>query len=150
MNYMTAQSGVQMKWFALLAGVLCLAIATAVRADEDARPCKDDAAKLCQGVKPGGGAIVKCLKEHSDELSPECKEDMAKAKEKAKDFKEACKDDAKNLCQDVKRGGGRIVQCLKQHESDLSSSCKEAMDQAKGRRSQQGSEEDGQEDSQQD
>ena len=133
MNNPTAQSGVQMKWFAVLAGVFCLAIATGAAAEGNARPCADDAARLCQGVKPGGGAIVRCLNEHSSELSPECKEDMAKAKEKVKDFAEACAGDARNFCKDAKPGGGRIVRCLKQHESELSAECKGAMQPPKGR-----------------
>ncbi len=77
--------------------------------------------------------MAKCLKEHSSELSPACKDNIAKAKEKVKDFKQACKDDAKNLCKGVKQGGGRIVQCLKQHEGELSPACKEQMDQPRGR-----------------
>ena len=134
MTYATVLSGVQMKWLAVLAGIFCLSIATGASAEQTARPCRDDAAKLCKGVQPGGGNIAKCLKEHSSELSPACKENIEKAKKKVEEFKEACKGDAKNLCKDVKPGGGRIVQCLKQHESELSPSCKAAMSQPKGRK----------------
>jgi hypothetical protein len=38
--------------------------------------CQDDVTKLCKDVKPGGGRIMHCLKEHKDELSPECKEKL--------------------------------------------------------------------------
>ena len=38
--------------------------------------CKGDTEKLCKGVKPGQGRIVKCLKQHEDELSPACKDTM--------------------------------------------------------------------------
>jgi Cysteine rich repeat len=131
MNNAIALPGVQMKWFAVLAGVFCLAVATAASAEETARPCRDDAARLCQDVKPGRGAIAKCLKEHASELSPACKDNMVKAKkkikEKAKEVKEACNDDAKNFCKDEKPGGGNIMKCLKQHESELSPECKEQM-----------------------
>jgi Skp family chaperone for outer membrane proteins len=133
MKNVTALSGVQMKWFAVLAGVFCLAIATDASAEQTAKPCAEDAAKLCQGVQQGGGRVAKCLKEHSKELSPACKGNMKKMKKKAKDFKEACKDDAKNFCKDEKRGGGRILKCLKQHEGELSPACKEAMEQPRGR-----------------
>jgi len=133
MKNMTALSAVQMKWFAVLAGVFCLAMATGASAAQNARPCADDAAKLCQGVQPGGGRVAKCLKEHSNELSPACKDNMGRMKEKAKDFRQACKDDAQKLCKDEKRGGGRIMQCLKQHEGELSPACKEVMDQPRGR-----------------
>jgi len=133
MNNLTALSGIQLKWPAMLAGVFCMAIATAALAEETARPCRDDAAKLCQGMKPGGGAIAKCLKEHSSELSPACKDNIAKAKEKIKEVKEACEGDAKKLCKDEKPGGGRILKCLKQHEGELSAECKAQMDQPRGR-----------------
>lgn len=134
MKNMTALCGVQMKWFAVLAGIFCLAIATGASAAQTARPCADDAAKLCPGVQPGGGAVARCLKEHSSELSPACKDNMKKMKKKANDFKQACKDDAKNFCKDEKRGGGRILKCLKQHEDELSPACKEKMEQPRGRK----------------
>jgi Cysteine rich repeat len=131
MNSVTALPGFKMKWCAMLAGVFCLAVATAASAEETARACKDDAARLCQDVKPGRGAVARCLKEHASELSPACKDNMVKAKkkikEKAKEVKEACEGDAKKLCEGIKPGGGKIVQCLKQHESELSSECKEQM-----------------------
>jgi hypothetical protein len=38
--------------------------------------CQDDARKLCKGVKPGGGRIARCLKEHREELSPACREKL--------------------------------------------------------------------------
>jgi Cysteine rich repeat len=133
MKNVTALSGVQMKWFAVLAGVFCLAMATGASAAQNAKPCAEDAAKLCQGVKPGGGAIARCLKEHSNELSPACKKNIAKAKKKVREFKEACKDDAQRLCEGIKPGGGKIVQCLKQHEDELSADCKEKMEKPRGR-----------------
>ena len=73
--------------------------------------------------------MAKCLKEHSGELSPACKENMAKMKEKASDFRHACKDDMKKICAGIQPGGGRIMQCMKQHEAELSPACKEMMDQ---------------------
>ena len=133
MNNATALSGLQMKWFAVLAGVFCLAIATSASAEATAKPCADDAAKLCKGVQPGGGAVANCLKEHSSELSPACKESIEKGKKKVHEFKEACAEDAKKLCKDEKPGGGRIVQCLKKHESELSPACKANMEQPKGK-----------------
>lgn len=42
--------------------------------------CAEDAKKICNNVKPGHGAILKCLKEHESELSPACKESMPSKK----------------------------------------------------------------------
>jgi Cysteine rich repeat len=38
-----------------------------------------------------------------------------------------CKDDARQLCASVQPGGGRAVACLKEHEAELSASCKAAL-----------------------
>ena len=122
-------SGIQMKWLAVLAGVFCLSLAAGASAEQNARPCADDAARLCQGMQPGDGHLAKCMKEHSGELSPACQERMAKIKEKAADFRHACKDDMKKICAGIEPGDGRIMQCMKQHEDELSPACKEMMGQ---------------------
>jgi len=36
--------------------------------------CRADYRKLCNGVKPGGGRIIACLKEKRDQLSPGCQQ----------------------------------------------------------------------------
>jgi hypothetical protein len=36
------------------------------------RYCKPDAERLCPGISPGGGRIVRCLKEHKMEISVGC------------------------------------------------------------------------------
>jgi len=138
MKYLTALSGVQMKWFAVLAGVFCLATATGASAAQNAKPCAEDAAMLCQGMQPGGGRVAKCLKKHSSELSPACRDSMAKtkarARAKAKSFKRACGEDARKLCKDEKRGGGRIMKCLALHQEELSPACKEMLNQPIGKK----------------
>jgi hypothetical protein len=45
--------------------------------------CADDIAKFCKDVKPGGGRIVKCLKQNEKELSAECREKLTQARKKA-------------------------------------------------------------------
>ena len=34
--------------------------------------CKEDVARLCPGVAPGGGKIIACLKQHKMEMSVGC------------------------------------------------------------------------------
>jgi hypothetical protein len=46
-------------------------VETAVREVHEA--CKNDVEKLCQGIRPGGGRILACLKSHEAELSGPCK-----------------------------------------------------------------------------
>ncbi|HTP65184.1 MAG TPA: cysteine rich repeat-containing protein [Geobacteraceae bacterium] len=37
-------------------------------------PCKEDVQKFCSDVTPGEGRVIKCLKEHEQELSQSCQE----------------------------------------------------------------------------
>lgn len=34
--------------------------------------CRADAERFCAGVQTGGGRIAKCLKQHVQEVSPQC------------------------------------------------------------------------------
>ncbi|MGC2048046.1 MAG: cysteine rich repeat-containing protein [Gallionella sp.] len=133
MKNRTVFSGMQMNWLAVVAGVFCLSMAAGVSAEEVDRPCMADAKKLCKDVQPGEGRIASCMKEHEKELSPGCKENIKKVKEKTREIAEACKGDAEKVCKDVKPAEGRILKCLKQHEAELSPSCKEQMNQPRSR-----------------
>ena len=46
--------------------------------------CHADFEKFCHDVKPGGGRVIKCMKEHAAELSAECKTEMEQRKEQRK------------------------------------------------------------------
>jgi hypothetical protein len=96
-------------------------------------PCKDDAAKLCKDVQPGEGRIMQCMKEHENELSPACKERIAEMKKGAQEVREACQEDVLKLCKDIEPGGGRIINCLREHENDLSPACKARMEKGRMR-----------------
>ena len=112
-----------------LVGFLMASAYDAVAADEN--PCKADYEKLCGNVKPGEGRIQACLKQHKDEVSPECKAFLETKKEefnaKMEKMAEACKGDAETLCPGVKPGEGRILKCLLQHKDDLSAECRNAL-----------------------
>lgn len=44
-----------------------------------------------------------------------------------------CKDDSAKFCTDVKPGDGKLVHCLKEHESELSGACKAYQEKLKRR-----------------
>jgi hypothetical protein len=90
-------------------------------------PCAEDVKKLCGGVQPGGGRIAQCLKQHETELSAACRDSSQAMKTRRQETMQACSNDVKTLCKGVQPGGGRIAQCLKQHETELSEPCKKAM-----------------------
>lgn len=97
----------------------------------EAGPCHGDIQKFCKGMKPGGGAIAQCLKEHEADLSQECKEKGQEMKQKAVEFKEACGEDVQKFCKDAKRGHGGVVRCLHGHQSELSAQCKSKLSKEK-------------------
>ncbi len=69
-------------FFAVIVTVLGLGLSAGSDASaQSARPCADDAARLCKDVQPGGGRLAKCLKEHENELSPACKQRIVEVKE---------------------------------------------------------------------
>jgi hypothetical protein len=108
----------------LLFGLAGLALCIGGPADAQSKnPCADDLARFCRDVKPGGGRLVKCLKEHEKDLSPECKASIEAARAKAKEAHDACADDVQKFCKDVKPGKGQIVKCLKENEKQLSPEC---------------------------
>jgi hypothetical protein len=94
-------------------------------------PCADDIAQFCKDVKPGGGRLVRCLKEHETDLSAQCQASIQEARTKVKEAHDACADDIQKLCRDVKPGAGRIVRCLREKETELSPECRDKLTQAR-------------------
>jgi hypothetical protein len=98
------------------------------------RVCADDVAKFCQGVKGRQGKLIQCLKEHQSELSSPCQARVQTMETRMKEMSGACENDIQQFCTGVNPGGGRIAQCLKQHESELSSTCKAELAHARSMR----------------
>jgi hypothetical protein len=109
--------------------VMALSTALLVSAGATAAdPCKDDVQKLCQGVQPGGGRIIRCLDEHAEQVSAPCKDNMQERRFEDDSVRNSCGTDFQTLCPGIKAGGGRIMECLHDHEAQLSPACKEAID----------------------
>lgn len=116
------------KWMGLAVGILGMVAMNGAPADAQAKnPCANDTAKFCKDVKPGGGRLAKCLKQHEKQLSPECKAHYEKAKTRVKEAHDACADDVQKLCSDVKPGEGRIVKCLKDNSKSVSPECRDKL-----------------------
>lgn len=101
-----------------------------------ATACKEDARKLCtpEYVMPEPGAVLTCLREIKDQLSQACSSEVFRTQEEAaEDFRndamlyELCVSDAESLCADVKPGGGRVQDCLREKRSQLSWDCQEEL-----------------------
>jgi hypothetical protein len=92
---------------------------------EESLPCAEDIAKYCKEVKPGGGRIITCLKDHESDLTALCKDKMETLAGRVKELQKACAEDLEKFCRDVQPGGGRIAKCLREHKGELSAPCTE-------------------------
>ena len=96
------------------------------------KDCAKDVDKFCKGVTPGEGRIADCLSSREDQLSPTCKTSWLTTEARISKkwdqtelaFRTNCGGDVQKFCSDVPSGGGRIFDCLSQHEDGLSNSCK--------------------------
>jgi len=91
--------------------------------------CQAEAQKLCPGMTAGNPDYADCLKQHGKQLSKACQHELGAAQARANDIKQypACMAEAGRLCPRTKPGGGRIVACLRTHQGDLSSECKQEL-----------------------
>ena len=111
---------------ALAAAVFVTASAADAAPSALAKACAKDIKSVCADVKPGGGKLKACVKEHFSSLSEDCQIAIVKAAAVGR----ACKADMKQFCGDVKPGKGAKAECLKSHAADLSDGCKEALAKA--------------------
>jgi hypothetical protein len=115
-------------------GVALVLMAVAPAAARAPAACEADAEKLCKGVQPGGGRLLGCLRSHTSDLSPGCKETLKALKqgasqrwvEASRAWAAACSGDIQALCKDIPAGAGRIAECLREHQASLSPGCKAA------------------------
>ena len=91
-----------------------------------AKACAKDVKSVCGSVKPGGGKLAACMKEHFSDLSTDCQIAYIKVAAVGR----ACKADMTKYCADVKPGQNAKAACLKSHAADLSEGCKDAMAKA--------------------
>lgn len=101
-------------------------------------PCAAEVKTHCGDVQPGGGAIMKCMRENKDKFSETCQAHMSERKEKmkesAKAIKDACAEDMKTHCGSIKSGGGAMMRCMRAKKSELSPACQQSMEEAKKNR----------------
>ena len=89
--------------------------------------CEDDIVSYCGAVRPGQGAILRCLQANKATISPGCQEVLQGAREKEAEFRKACGKDAKKLCKGIPQGQGRVLACLASRRAELSPACQALM-----------------------
>jgi hypothetical protein len=103
----------------------------------DKNPCSADIATFCKDVEPGGGAIMKCLEQHENQLSDACRAyevTMEKTRVESREAKmhqmrirQSCKDDLDKFCKDAGTASGVPLKCLEAHETELSAPCSKSI-----------------------
>lgn len=96
--------------------------------------CNTELAQYCAEVTPGEGRLLACLYAHGDKLSGQCEYalyDAAARLERAISavtyVASECRAELETHCAEVEIGEGRVAQCLKDHASELSSGCDQAL-----------------------
>lgn len=93
--------------------------------------CRTELEKLCDGIPLGGGRRKRCFEDNTSRLSPACRQQVeertVKVNRAMQHFKVACEADIKQWCRLVESGGGRVLQCLKQHYKQVSDRCYQAL-----------------------
>jgi len=87
-------------------------------------PCQPDMEKFCQGIQPGGGRIMRCMRQHEGELSSACREILVRKMKHEKLGPPMCSSDAEKFCKGIDPQDGGLIRCLKEHAQDLSPDCK--------------------------
>ena len=89
--------------------------------------CRADVQRLCGDVQPGSGARRECLRQHQSELSPQCQERIGQMRQRVTQLRQACSGDVQRVCSGVQPGRGAMVRCMRDHASELSPACREAL-----------------------
>lgn len=93
--------------------------------------CQADRQRFCANIQPGQGRIARCLNQNQAQLSAPCRQKleqrMNRMRARAQQVRQSCRADVQQFCAGVSRGQGRVYQCLKQNEAQLSAACKAAL-----------------------
>ena len=96
--------------------------------------CSSELTQYCSDVTAGEGRLLACLYAHGDKLSGQCDYalfDAAARLERAVGavtyVATECRRELDTYCANVEAGEGRVAQCLKDHASDLSPGCDQAL-----------------------
>jgi multidrug efflux system outer membrane protein len=91
-------------------------------------PCMEEIEKYCKEIPPGKGQLIICLSEHSQELSPVCREKVDKGRDRLEEAKRICATDIDKFCPGIVPGQGRLLKCLKGELNGLSPACREKVE----------------------
>jgi len=103
--------------------VACIPLAAPAQEKGGGSACRADAQRFC-AQSSGREKIVDCLIDHQQDISDECYDFLkARLNQQRGGGANACKEDVAQYCKGVEPGGGRIVNCLIDHQKDISDGC---------------------------
>ncbi|RIA47788.1 cysteine rich repeat-containing protein [Dichotomicrobium thermohalophilum] len=93
--------------------------------------CAKDMKTFCSQVTPGDGRMVACFYAHEDKISVGCDMAILEAGDKLAWFVDevrtavaGCAADIREYCRGMTPGEGRIFQCLRDNQGELSQGCR--------------------------
>jgi len=96
--------------------------------------CNSELVQYCAEVTPGEGRLLACLYAHGDKLTRRCDYALYNAAARLERAISAityvaneCRAELGTHCAGVEVGEGRVAQCLKDHASELSPGCNQAL-----------------------
>jgi hypothetical protein len=107
-------------------------------AEEEAKApakCRQAVDELCPDSKPGTPERRACVRANADKLPEDCRVGAPRGGQAGvQAMMSACEGDIEAHCKNVRRGGGRLVKCLRGvDEGKLTSACTEQLDTMAGR-----------------
>jgi hypothetical protein len=126
---------------ASLRGALALAVIAGVTvpasSQQPTRPDRDSVRIACgadrqtfrANAPPGGEDALACLKKHESAVSSACRAqlDQLPTETQIVAMRSSCRMDYISNCLNVPTGGGEALQCPREHESRISSGCRDAL-----------------------
>ncbi|HVP66371.1 MAG TPA: cysteine rich repeat-containing protein [Anaeromyxobacteraceae bacterium] len=93
---------------------------------EFGQSCMHDVDRYCASVRAGEGRVMACLARHQDDLTHACQEGVERyevARERVRTVRDACRADVKKFCESQTVLAGALVECLEEHQTELSAEC---------------------------
>ncbi len=105
-----------------------------IRLNADVKGCDADIEQYCPGLPRNSQKAFMCMMAYEDSLSESCKLGIVEAAMSIRmgaaaiDYSvRACEEDADKHCLDIAPGEGRLVNCIKEHEEEVSEACVTAL-----------------------
>jgi hypothetical protein len=103
---------------------------TSSKSEEQLGACRADLQKFCGKVQPGEGRVARCIQENEKSFSPACKTALEQHRaDNAVAKGNTCRSDLEKFCKGVQAGEGRIMNCMREHEKELSEGCRTMLKQ---------------------